>query len=77
MAARFPGERLVIPAGALAVRSNDTDHRFRPHTGYAWLTGLTGEDQAGHVLVLEPDGDAHHEAVLYLRVRSPRTDGEF
>ncbi|MFJ2418651.1 aminopeptidase P family protein [Streptomyces brevispora] len=77
VAARFPGERLVIPAGALAVRSNDTDHRFRPHTGYAWLTGLTGEDQAGHVLVLEPDGDARHEAVLYLRARSPRTDGEF
>lgn len=72
LAARFPGERLVIPAGALAVRSNDTDHRFRPHTGYAWLTGLTGEDQAGHVLVLEPDGDERHEAVLYLRPRSPR-----
>ncbi|MFG2627450.1 aminopeptidase P family protein [Streptomyces sp. NPDC048473] len=76
-AARFPGERLVIPAGALSVRSNDTDHRFRPHTGYAWLTGLTGEDQAGHVLVLEPDGDERHEAVLYLRPRSPRTGREF
>ncbi|MGW2110226.1 aminopeptidase P N-terminal domain-containing protein, partial [Streptomyces sp. NPDC001948] len=73
LAARFPGERLIIPAGALAVRSNDTDHRFRPHTGYAWLTGLAGEDQAGHVLVLEPDGDERHEAVLYLRPRSPRT----
>lgn len=77
LAARFPGERLIIPAGALAVRSNDTDHRFRPHTGYAWLTGLTGEDQAGHVLVLEPDGDERHEAVLYLRPRSPRTRQEF
>ncbi|SCF69510.1 aminopeptidase P family protein [Streptomyces sp. Ncost-T10-10d] len=77
LAARFPGERLVIPAGTLAVRSNDTDHRFRPHTGYAWLTGLTGEDQAGHVLVLEPDGDERHEAVLYLRPRSPRTGREF
>ncbi|MFE3900241.1 aminopeptidase P family protein [Streptomyces sp. NPDC059153] len=76
-AARFPGERLVIPAGALAARSNDTDYRFRPHTGYAWLTGLTGEDQAGHVLVLEPDGDERHEAVLYLRPRSPRTGREF
>ncbi|MEV8456743.1 aminopeptidase P family protein [Streptomyces sp. NPDC052095] len=77
LAARFPGERLVVPAGALRVRSNDTDHRFRPHTGYAWLTGLTGEDQAGHVLVLEPDGDERHEAVLYLRPRSPRTGREF
>ncbi|NEE07197.1 aminopeptidase P family protein, partial [Streptomyces sp. SID7499] len=31
LSARFPGERLVIPAGTLKVRSNDTDHRFRPH----------------------------------------------
>lgn len=65
LAARFPGERLLVPAGELRVRSHDCDHRFRPHSAYAWLTGLTGEDQPGHVLVLEPDG----EAVLHLRPR--------
>ncbi|UQX03531.1 aminopeptidase P family protein [Streptomyces sp. RerS4] len=75
LSARFPGERLVIPAGELKVRSNDCDHRFRPHSAYAWLTGLTGEDQVGHVLVLEPSGPHGHEAVLYLRPRSPRADG--
>ncbi len=74
LAARFPGERLLVPAGELTVRSNDCDHRFRPDSGYTWLTGLTGEDQPGHVLVLEPDG----QAVLYLRPRSPRDgDGAF
>ncbi|EXU63580.1 Xaa-Pro aminopeptidase [Streptomyces sp. PRh5] len=77
LSARFPGERLVIPAGELKVRSNDCDHRFRPYSAYAWLTGLTGEEQAGHVLVLEPDGPHRHEAVLYVRPRSPRTDGGF
>ncbi|MFE2179900.1 aminopeptidase P family protein [Streptomyces sp. NPDC059455] len=77
LSARFPGERLVIPAGELKVRSNDCDHRFRPHSAYAWLTGLTGEEQAGHVLVLEPDGPHRHEAVLYVRPRSPRTDDGF
>ncbi|MER8158909.1 aminopeptidase P family protein [Streptomyces sp. NPDC094472] len=71
LATRFPGERLLIPAGELKVRSHDCDHRFRPHSAYAWLTGLTGEDQPGHVLVLEPDG----EPVLYLRPRSPRDEG--
>ncbi|MEV6131446.1 aminopeptidase P family protein [Streptomyces violaceusniger] len=71
LAARFPGERLLIPAGEPKVRSHDCDHRFRPHSAYAWLTGLTGEDQPGHVLVLEPDG----EPVLYLRPRSPRDEG--
>ncbi|MFH8553137.1 aminopeptidase P family protein [Streptomyces celluloflavus] len=75
LSARFPGERLIIPAGELTVRSNDCDHRFRPHSAYAWLTGLTGEDQAGHVLVLEPSGPHGHEAVLHLRPRSPRVDG--
>ncbi|MEU9482357.1 aminopeptidase P family protein [Streptomyces decoyicus] len=71
LTARFPGQRLLVPAGELTVRSHDCDHRFRPHSAYAWLTGLTGEDQPGHVLVLEPDG----EAVLYLRPRSPRDSG--
>ncbi|GFN10026.1 hypothetical protein Smic_85820 [Streptomyces microflavus] len=73
LSARFPGERLVIPAGTLKVRSNDTDHRFRPHSAYAWLTGLTGEEQPDHVLVLEPSGPEGHEAVLHVRPRSPGT----
>ncbi|MFG2140138.1 aminopeptidase P family protein [Streptomyces sp. NPDC048650] len=77
LSARFPGERLVVPAGVLSVRSNDCDHRFRPHSAYAWLTGLTGADQAGHALVLEPDGPHGHEAVLHLRPRSPRTGSGF
>ncbi|MGK5733100.1 aminopeptidase P family protein [Streptomyces sp. URMC 124] len=77
LSARFPGERLIVPAGEFVVRSNDCDYRFRPHSAYAWLTGLTGEEQAGHVLVLEPDGPHGHEAVLYVRPRSPRTGEEF
>ncbi|MFF4368049.1 aminopeptidase P family protein [Streptomyces sp. NPDC001594] len=75
LSARFPGERLIVPAGELKVRSNDCDFRFRPHSAYAWLTGLTGEDQVGHVLVLEPAGAHGHEPVLYLRPRSDRSDG--
>ncbi|MFJ9517131.1 aminopeptidase P family protein [Kitasatospora sp. NPDC101801] len=71
LAAAFPGERLIVPAGQLKVRSYDCDYRFRPHSAYAWLTGLTGEDQVGHVLVVEPNG----EPVLYLRPRSPRGGG--
>jgi len=71
LAAAFPGERLIVPAGQLQVRSNDCDYRFRPHSAYAWLTGLTGEEQVGHVLVVEPSG----EPVLYLRPRSQRSGG--
>ncbi|MFJ8624428.1 aminopeptidase P family protein [Kitasatospora sp. NPDC093550] len=77
LSAAFPGERLIVPAGRLKVRCNDLDHRFRPHSAYVWLTGLTGEDQADHVLVLEPTGPEGHEPVLHLRPRSPRDGGEF
>src|SRR5688500_324907 len=38
--AALPGERLVVPAGVLRTRSNDTDYRFRPHSAFAHLTGL-------------------------------------
>ncbi|HCT75064.1 MAG TPA: Xaa-Pro aminopeptidase [Micromonosporaceae bacterium] len=66
----FPGERLVIRSGELKQRSNDQFYRFRPHSGYVWLTGDQSSDA---VLVVEPDGDC----TLYLRPRSNRDDGEF
>ena len=50
----FPGDRLVVPAGGLKVRSNDTDYVFRPHTAFAHLTGLGSDREPDAVLVLEP-----------------------
>jgi Xaa-Pro aminopeptidase len=57
VAARFPGERLVVPTGGYKTRANDTEYRFRPGTEFAHLAGSHEPDA---VLVLE-DG----EAVLY------------
>lgn len=76
LAEEFPGERLVIPAGGLKVRANDTDYRFRPHSAFAWLTGLGSDREPDAVLVLEPTGSAA-EATLYFTPRAPRTDREF
>lgn len=76
LSARFPGERLVIPAGGLKVRSNDTDFRYRPHTAFAHLTGLGTDREPDAVLVLEPT-DAGHAATLYFSPRAPRTDEQF
>ncbi|MFF0075177.1 aminopeptidase P family protein [Streptomyces sp. NPDC005494] len=73
LSARFPGERLVIPAGNLKTRSNDTEYAFRASTEYAYLTGDLTQDG---VLVLEPSGDGH-EATVYLLPRSDRENGEF
>lgn len=51
---RFPGERLVIPAGQPKVRNNDCDYAFRPDTTFAYYTGLGQDYEAGAVLVMEP-----------------------
>lgn len=77
LSARFPGERLVVPAGNLKTRSNDTEYAFRASTEYAYLTGDRNQDG---VLVLEPTGsgdEAGHEATVYLLPRSDRENGEF
>ncbi len=72
LAARFPGERLVIPAGRLVTRNNDCDYAFRPYSAFAWLTGLGTDREPNAVLVIEPDHDT-----LYFKPRAPRTDREF
>ena len=73
---RFPGERLVMPAGPLKVRSNDTDYRFRPHSAFAHLTGLGTDQEPDAVLVLHPT-ESGHEAVLYFRPAAGRDTSEF
>ncbi len=79
---RFPGDRLVLPAGGLKVRSNDSDFRFRPHSAFAHLTGLGTDREPDAVLVLHPrtaeDGSPDgHDAVLYFRPRAERDTEEF
>ncbi|MFI7588457.1 aminopeptidase P family protein [Spongisporangium articulatum] len=69
----LPGDRLVVPAGVLRTRSNDTDYRFRPHSAFAHLTGLGTDREPDAVLVLEPDGSA----VLFFRPRAERDSEEF
>ncbi|MFG2821762.1 aminopeptidase P family protein [Kitasatospora sp. NPDC048365] len=74
LSAAFPGERLVVPAGNLRVRANDTDYAFRAASEYVHLTGEQSEDA---VLVAEPVGEQGHVFALYLRPRSDRENGEF
>lgn len=69
LAERFPGERLVLPAGTYKVRSNDTDYRFRSDTAHTYYSGNQTSDA---VLVVEGS-----DAVLYARPRSSRETDEF
>ena len=77
VSAAYPGIRLVVPAGVLKVRANDSDYRFRPHSAFAWLTGIPGSEAVPETaLVFEPTSEGH-EARLYLHPRSPRDTDEF
>ena len=86
LGARFPGERLVLPAGTLVTRNNDCDYRFRPHSAFAHMAGTGTDFEPDAVLVLEPltvpgqrlaAGEPPHESVLYFRPRASRTSEEF
>jgi Xaa-Pro aminopeptidase len=72
----FRGQRVVVPAGGLKQRSNDTDYPFRAHSAFAHLTGWGRDAEPDAVLVFEPRDDGH-EAVLYFRERADRTTAEF
>ena len=72
----FPEARIVLPAGGLKVRSNDTDYPYRPDTAFAYFSGLGEDREPDAVLVLEPT-DEGHEPTLYFKPRAPRTDPEF
>jgi Xaa-Pro aminopeptidase len=70
LTARFAGDALVVPSGALKVRSNDTDYPFRPGSDFFWLTGC---DEPDAVLVVDGQG----RSTLYLADRSDRSTPAF
>jgi len=76
ISAKHAGQRLIIPAGRLKQRSNDTDYPFRAHSAFTQLTGWGSDAEPGSVLVLEPTSDGH-EATLYFRERAGRDSDEF
>ena len=76
VSAAFPGKRLVIPAGSLKQRSNDTDYPFRAHSAFAHLTGWAADSEPDSMLVFEPTDDGH-DVTLYFRERADRTTTEF
>jgi Xaa-Pro aminopeptidase len=74
---KYPGVRLIFPAGGLKVRSNDTDYPFRAHTDFAWLTGIIATDCVpDSVFVMEPNTSGHDD-FLFTNPRSSRDSDEF
>ena len=58
------GQPIVVPAGGLLPRANDTDYAFRAASSFTWLTGETADDA---VLVMTPLDGGGHESTLYIR----------
>lgn len=74
-----PATRLVLPAGVLKQRSNDTDYPFRPETAYAYYSGLGTDEEPDSVLVVEPDPDepGSSRATYFFRPRAGFDATEF
>jgi Xaa-Pro aminopeptidase len=70
------GKRLILPAGDLTTRSNDTDYPYRAHSAFAHLTGWGADTVPNSVLVLEPNEDGH-DATVYFRESARRGTSEF
>ena len=71
VSAAFPGKRLVVPAGALKQRSNDTDYPFRAHSAFAHLTGWASDAEPDSVLVFDPHRTGPRRHPLLPRARRP------
>ena len=85
LGAKFPGQRLVIPAGTLKTRNNDCDYRFRPDSAFAYYTGLGEDFEPNAVLVLDPvdpDGPEAktgltHTPTLFVHPRADHTTEDY
>ena len=71
-----PGKRIVIPAGPMKRRSNDTFYPYRADSAFSWLTGWGSDSEPDSVLVMEPTATGH-AATLYFRERAGRDSDEF
>ena len=77
LSAAFSGLRVVLPSGGPKQRSNDTDYQYRPHSAFAYYTGVQGvEAHPDSVLVMEPSGESH-TAILFINPRSTRDSDAF
>ncbi|CAN1498653.1 PepP Xaa-Pro aminopeptidase [Microbacteriaceae bacterium] len=74
VAKAFPGELVVIQAGAPKTRSNDTEYRYRPHAAFAHLTGWGSRTVADSVLVIDTK---QNKDILFLRPTAGKDSDEF
>jgi Xaa-Pro aminopeptidase len=77
VAKEFSGKILVIEAGGIINRSNDTEFRYRPHTAFAHLTGWGAHTVPDSVLVIDARAHAHHSQVFFRKTAGRATEEFF
>lgn len=76
IAKQFKGKVLMIEAGEPKVRSNDTEYRYRPLSGFAHLTGWGSATVPGSVLVIDAR-KSKVRSTLYLMPTADKNSDEF
>jgi len=76
VAEAFAGKLIVVEAGSLKTRSNDTDYRFRPHAAFAHLTAWGSATVPDSVLVIDAR-DRAGVSTLFFRETAGRDSDEF
>ena len=76
VAENFAGKLVVIEAGSLKTRSNDTDYRFRPHAAFAHLTAWGSATVPDSVLVIDAR-DRAGVSTLFFRETAGLDSDEF
>lgn len=74
VSAQLPGQLIVVPAGVLKTRANDTEYAFRAASTFAWLTAETAAEA---VLVMYPQDGGHHSVLYILEYVEPGELGYF
>ncbi len=72
VAAHFAGKVVVVPAGGMQVRSNDTEYRYRPHAAFTHLTGWGSATVPDSVLVINDS-----TTTLFLRQTADKSSPEY
>lgn len=71
------GKVLVIEAGQMKTRSNDTDYRYRAHTAFSHLSGWGSEAVPGSILVIDARKKQINSTLYFLPTAGRETDEFF
>ena len=76
LAEAFPARVMIVEAGGMKTRANDTEYRYRPDTDFSYLTGWGSAAVPESVLVIDTRGKKPKE-LLYLRPTAGKASDEF